>query len=134
MKLSEVYSSGATGAQGFIKCTFAELYNMEGKKVFSLNKHQVGYNVAVVTNATPNAGGYVEVAVTDKVAQDVINVINNAKHRGSGYKQLTSGDSILVKESAIEWQPIEEKNIPDDEPNKMALYIGLGLLALSLLK
>lgn len=142
MKLSEVYGTGATEAQGTVKYTYAELFNEQGQKLYSLNKDRLGYNVVVVTDQQPNANGMVEVAVTPKTTQDIFSTVKNGGQ--SKINQYTDGKPIFVKESAIDWDGLDESNLTDggtdapknQEPkaNKTVLYVGLGLLALSLLK
>lgn len=136
MRLNEVYNSGSTEAQGIIRCTFVELFNADGKKLYSVNRDRLGDNVIVATNAVPNNKGMVEVALTDKAAKSILDSIENKTMREQ-YQTLTSGCSLFVKESAVEWEALDESNRPSEEEQskgKTMLYIGLGLLALSLLK
>lgn len=130
MKLNEVYNSGANAAQGTIKCTFAELYNQDGSKLYSLNKDQLGYNVLVLTDSLPDEKGYVEVALTDTASKAVI-----SSKPDFDLNKIT----VWVKPDVIDWAPLDESNLPSVENNehkqsKAMLYIGLGLLALSLIK
>lgn len=128
MKLNEVYQSGAEIAQGTIKCTFVELYNQDGKKLYSLNRDQLGYNVLVLTDSQPNEKGLVEVALTDIASRAVLNSVPD----------IDRSQIVLVKENAVNWATLDESNLPSEteekKESKTMLYIGLGLLALSLLK
>ena len=137
MRLNEVYNSGATEAQGIIRCTFVELFNAEGKKLYSVNRDMLGYNVIVVTNAEPTDKGMVEVAFTDNAAKSILDSMGN-KAMGEKYQDLTSGCSLFVKETAVDWEELDESNRPsqadEEKQSKTMLYIGLGLLALSLIK
>lgn len=128
MKLNEVYQSGAEIAQGTIKCTFAELYKQDGTKLYSLNKDQLGYNVLVLTNSQPDEKGLVEVALTDIASQAVLNSVD----------EVDPSQIVLVKENAVTWAALDESNLPsstkEKKQSKTMLYIGLGLIALSLFK
>lgn len=147
MKLSDVYASGATTAQGTIKCTYAEIFGQSnGEKLFSMNKGNLGYNIVAVTNKLPQEGGaddgYVEIAVPKKAADIILAIIKREPYRSEKWQQLVSGDPIYVRADAIEWEAANESDLEEDmasddeqdKTKKTILYVGLGLLALSFFK
>ena len=139
MTLQEAFQIG-TRADGYVKCTYAEIIGWSANKLFSVQKayvqenaaHQdatdkigelpvmIRYDVPMVTiqeNAeTLNIGGkeFVKCKLTNEARDMIYNFIRPKKGH-SELMEIVNGDGIVcVRPVAIDWIPTDFKNVKTD--------------------
>lgn len=144
MSYEEAFKIGSV-CDGYVKCTYAELYDAVQKelpggnrifpKLFSLQKrfasaeHTIGttiglnYEYPIVTADTyVSDTKYVPVYLTTEAAEYINHVISSSKKRSEKWDGLEglvqAGDMFNVKACAIDWMPTKMDNIVITEKDK----------------
>lgn len=87
--------------EGKIKCTYVELFDVSGRKLFSLQKKDVGNINAFMTDQTfPK--GYVRVRLSDKALATIFVKLQNDERRMSLVEYLNE-NGVYVRADAVQW-------------------------------
>ena len=94
---------------GTIKATYAQLYDIDGNLLFSLQHKDMGNSAAVICSSNDMQNGYLRVQLTKK-ALEVIQRLTDGKYKG--------GENVFVNPVAFDWE----------EKTNLLPFIGVALL------
>lgn len=130
-------------AEGWIRCTYAELFTDQGQKIFSLqyNRMDVDEIICTATYTVADYGQLVPVVVNDRVKSILASAFAYPKEITPVVEYVKNHikDGVFyVKPNAIRWRPVPGTEIPpvtDDsvKVDNTATKIALGIAALSFL-
>ena len=138
MEYKQAHSTSSQIA-GTVKCTYVELFDVNGRKVFSLQKKNIGSKPAVVSLSQYDDKGTVPVRLTEDALQSIAKSLSKRKKARINKNQLYAAfdNTVYVKPVALEWQPVSNVIDPDVEPQKAGvspiLLAGGAAVALLLL-
>lgn len=134
---------------GYIKGTYAEVFNAKGEKICSLQKAQLEKSPAVM--AVEIRLDHVHSGVRNIpviLTNEAIKVIGKNMHNPTDVNKMYTNTIVYVKHSAFDWEKIEETEVPSvvtpDRPiidgkkpegkTNWLLLAGAAALAYSILK
>lgn len=117
---------------GAIKCTYAEIFDQKGNKIFSVQKKKLGDKTFAVVQ-----GGYVNgrglpVVLTEETLASINDCLKRRKRHhfeNEKYKPLTG--LVYINPEAVEWQRVDVNTDPDyvDPVPEKKSGLGVGIVA-----